>query len=83
MPGWLLWSLWQQKLPLCLPTINFKQSLAYSILGRLAIVIAGTLWSSEWTGQRITMACDNLATVTVIKLGMTKHTVIQCNSQWI
>jgi hypothetical protein len=47
-----------------------------AILECLAIVVAAKLWAHDWTGKRVTVACDNMATVIVLNSGRAKHTVL-------
>jgi len=50
-----------------------KRGLAIAVLECLAVVVAAKLWAHQWSGKRITVQCDNLATVIVINSGRAKH----------
>lgn len=38
----------------------------------ITLLVACKLWSSEWSGRKIVVHCDNMATVTVLNAGRTK-----------
>ncbi|XP_077977557.1 uncharacterized protein LOC144433121 [Glandiceps talaboti] len=64
------------------PEHIIDQRLHISALEMLTVVVAFKLWGIEWKGQRVTVMCDNEATVSVINTGRSKDNfMIACNRE--
>jgi hypothetical protein len=60
------------------PAFVLNQSLHINALELLALVVSFRLWSSKLKGKKVSVLCDNEATVWVINTGKTRDTYMQC-----
>jgi hypothetical protein len=59
------------------PEVILNGNYHINVLELLALVAAITVWSSNLTNKRVTVWCDNLATVWVINTGKTRDKIMQ------
>ena len=61
----------------CFPRVLLDRMLHINALELLALIVALSVWANRLKGKKVTVLCDNSATVWVINTGKTRDTVMQ------